>query len=242
MISPDKPKSDTPRTDALLAEAEGNNIPIHAMTALARQLERERNEWEASCIASEQQVDALERELARVSEMYAKEAHAKMVLMESLPSAIQDHGPAASAERQSGSGEDCGPAKAGSTPAGSANIPSSEREKCCISADATGGADHNSWCKSSQSSEREKLIARLRRAQRLLDQNAPYRDGCDEGAACEEAANILSSERPRFEVELPDGDERKVHVWWSEKRPDGNWHISISVDPLLSAIQEKPDA
>jgi hypothetical protein len=38
------------------------------------------------------------------------------------------------------------------------------------------------------------------------------------------------SERPQFAIELPDGDTRKLHVWFTEKRPDGKWHISISVD------------
>lgn len=35
---------------------------------------------------------------------------------------------------------------------------------------------------------------------------------------------------PEFELELPDGDERKVKVWFVEKRSDGKWHISMTVD------------
>lgn len=43
--------------------------------------------------------------------------------------------------------------------------------------------------------------------------------------------------RPDFVIELPDGDERTVKVWFVEKRDDGKWHISITVadrvDPVL---------
>ena len=43
--------------------------------------------------------------------------------------------------------------------------------------------------------------------------------------------------RPDFVIELPDGDERTVKVWFIEKRDDGKWHISITVadrvDPVL---------
>jgi hypothetical protein len=50
-------------------------------------------------------------------------------------------------------------------------------------------------------------------------------------------ASLPPSERPQFEIELPDGDTRKLHVWFTEKRTDGIWHISISVD---AATTEPP--
>lgn len=37
--------------------------------------------------------------------------------------------------------------------------------------------------------------------------------------------------RPEFEIELPNGDDRKAKVWFTEKRADGKWHISIEVSP-----------
>lgn len=36
-------------------------------------------------------------------------------------------------------------------------------------------------------------------------------------------------EQPQFVVELPDGDDREAKVWWSEKRADGKWRISVTV-------------
>lgn len=44
--------------------------------------------------------------------------------------------------------------------------------------------------------------------------------------------------RPEFEIELPDGDTRKVVVWFVEQRADGKWHISVSVDPEKSPAYE----
>ena len=40
----------------------------------------------------------------------------------------------------------------------------------------------------------------------------------------------VETTRPQFKVELPDGEERKVHIWFSELRADGYWHISISLE------------
>jgi len=42
--------------------------------------------------------------------------------------------------------------------------------------------------------------------------------------------------RPEFVLELPDGDERCVKVWFVERRADGKWHISITVDDRADPV------
>lgn len=42
--------------------------------------------------------------------------------------------------------------------------------------------------------------------------------------------DMLGGEIPKIEIELPDGDPRKVKVWFSELRNDGKWHLCISLE------------
>lgn len=41
---------------------------------------------------------------------------------------------------------------------------------------------------------------------------------------------MAHSNRPQFEIDLPEGDNRKVHIWWSLLNvTDGKWHLCVDI-------------
>lgn len=49
------------------------------------------------------------------------------------------------------------------------------------------------------------------------------------------------SARPEFEVQLPDGDNRPIKVWFMERQPNGKWRISITVDETPRSATAESD-
>lgn len=56
------------------------------------------------------------------------------------------------------------------------------------------------------------------------EEDGPWAEGWAQRTAHEPEA------LPQFVIELPDGDTRTTKVWFTEKRADGKWHVSVTVD------------
>lgn len=41
---------------------------------------------------------------------------------------------------------------------------------------------------------------------------------------------MITEKNPKFFINLPDGDDRKVEVWWVCQDQEGNWHLSITIN------------
>jgi ElaB/YqjD/DUF883 family membrane-anchored ribosome-binding protein len=52
------------------------------------------------------------------------------------------------------------------------------------------------------------------------------------------AEAVKDAEQPKFALELPDGDKRVAKIWFVQKREDGKWHISITIDAAMRTTEE----